>query len=214
MAFANTFITLDDVDVSSLTAGKFLRIRPSGNLEISQYDITSDTLTDIETTGAYTPSVGQTLVYTAAGKFRPQTLDVYSAGNGINKSGLTLNVTAGVDGGLVSNTSGVFIADVTDAANVAATHGNATTIPQLTVNSKGQITGVTELTVVSPQAETLTGDYAHSITGTSGQITVTGGTGNKANAVLNLVATGVTAGIYGNATAIPRITVDLSLIHI
>ena len=208
MAFANTFITLDDVDVSSLTAGKFLRIRPSGNLEISQYDITSDTLTDIETTGAYTPSVGQTLVYTAAGKFRPQTLDVYSAGNGINKSGLTLNVTAGVDGGLVSNTSGVFIADVTDAANVAATHGNATTIPQLTVNSKGQITGVTELTVVSPQAETLTGDYAHSITGTSGQITVTGGTGNKANAVLNLVATGVTAGIYGNATAIPRITVD------
>ena len=208
MAFANTFITLDDVDVSSLTAGKFLRVRPSGNLEISQYDITSDTLTDIETTGAYSPSVGQTLVYTAAGKFRPQTLDIYSVSNGLQKSGLTLNVIAGVDGGLVSNTSGVFIADVTDAANVAATHGNATTIPQLTVNSKGQITGVTDITVVSPQAETLTGDYAHSITGTSGQITVTGGTGNKANATLNLVATGVTAGIYGNATAIPRITVD------
>tara|TARA_R110001592_G_scaffold1805_14_gene10960 strand:+ start:49513 stop:51924 length:2412 start_codon:yes stop_codon:yes gene_type:complete len=208
MAFANTFITLDDVDVSSLTAGKFLRVRPTGNVEISQYDITSDTLTDIETTGAYTPSVGQTLVYTAAGKFRPQTLDVYSAGNGINKSGLTLNVTAGTGGGLVSNTSGVFIADVTDAANVAKTHGNATTIPQLTVNTKGQVTGVTEVTVVSPQAETLTGDYINSIAGTSGQITVTGGTGNKANATLNLVATGVTAGIYGNATAIPKITVD------
>ena len=94
MAFANTFITLDDVDVSSLTAGKFLRVRPSGNLEISQYDITSDTLTDIETTGAYSPSVGQTLVYTAAGKFRPQTLDIYSVSNGLQKSGLTLNVIA------------------------------------------------------------------------------------------------------------------------
>ena len=205
MAFANTFITLDDVDISSLTAGKFLRVRPEGNVEISQYDITTDTLTDIETTGAYTPSVGQTLVYTAAGKFRPQTLDVYSAGNGINKSGLTLNVTAGSGGGLVSNTSGVFISDI---ANVSGTHGNATTIPQLTVNSKGQITGVTEVTVVSPQAETLTGDYINSIAGTSGQITVSGGTGNKANATLNLVATGVTAGVYGNTTHAPRITVD------
>ena len=208
MAFANTFITLDDVDISSLSAGKFLRVRPSGNIEISQFDITTDTLTDIDTTGAYTPSVGQTLVYTAAGKFRPQTLDVYSAGNGLNKSGLTLNVTAGTGGGLVANTSGIFIADVDDATNVAATHGNATTIPSITVNSKGQITGVTEVSVVSPQAESLTGDYIHSISGTSGQIVATGGTGNKANTTLNLVATGVTAGIYGNATAIPRITVD------
>ena len=205
MAFANTFITLDDVDITSLSAGKFLRVRPEGNVEVSQYDITTDTLTDIETSGAYTPQVGQTLVYTAAGKFRPQTLDVYSAGNGINKSGLTLNVTAGSGGGLVANTSGVFISDI---ANVSGTHGNATTIPQLTVNSKGQITGVTDVTVVSPQAESLTGDYINSITGTSGQITVSGGTVNKANATLNLVATGVTAGIYGNATAIPRITVD------
>ena len=98
MSFANTFITLSDVDITNLSAGKFLRVRPSGNVEISQFDITTDTLTDIDTSGAYTPSVGQTLVYTAAGKFRPQTLDVYSAGNGINKSGLTLNVTAGVGG--------------------------------------------------------------------------------------------------------------------
>ena len=205
MAFANTFITLDDVDITSLSAGKFLRVRPEGNVEVSQYDITTDTLTDIDTTGAYTPSVGQTLVYTAAGKFRPQTLDIYSVTNGLQKDGLTLNVIAGVGGGLVSNTSGVFISDI---ANVSGTHGNATTIPQLTVNSKGQITGVTDVTVVSPQAESLTGDYINSITGTSGQITVSGGTGNKANATLNLVATGVTAGIYGNATAIPRITVD------
>jgi len=205
MAFANTFITLDDVDITSLSAGKFLRVRPEGNVEVSQYDITTDTLTDIDTTGAYTPSVGQTLVYTAAGKFRPQTLDIYSVTNGLQKDGLTLNVIAGVGGGLVSNTSGVFISDI---ANVSGTHGNATTIPQLTVNSKGQITGVTDVTVVSPQAESLTGDYIHSISGTSGQIVATGGTGNKANTTLNLVATGVTAGIYGNATAIPRITVD------
>ena len=208
MSFANTFITLNDVDISSLTAGKFLRVRPSGNVEISQYDITTDTLTDIETTGAYAPQTGQTLVYTAAGKFRPQTLDVYSAGNGINKSGLTINVTAGTDGGLVSNSSGVFIADVADAANVAGTHGNATYTPVITVGRDGRITSVTPTEITITAASSLSADYINSIAGTSGQITVTGGTGNKANAVLNLVATGVTAGVYGNTTHTPRITVD------
>ena len=64
MAFdGNTFITLTDVDITTLQAGKFLRVRPSGNLEISQYDITTDTLTDVITSGAYAPSTGQTLVY-------------------------------------------------------------------------------------------------------------------------------------------------------
>ena len=205
---ADTFITLTDVDITTLEAGKFLRVRPSGTLEISQYDITTDTLTDVKTTGAYAPSVGQTLVYGADNCWKPATLDVYSAGNGINKSGLTLNVTAGTDGGLVSNASGVFIADVTDADNVAATHGNATFVPSITVGRDGRITGVTPVEITTTAASSLTADYTNSITGTSGQITVTGGTGNKANAVLNLVATGVTAGIYGNTTHAPRITVD------
>ena len=209
MAFdGNTFITLTDVDITTLQAGKFLRVRPSGNLEISQYDITTDTLTDVKTTGAYAPSVGQTLVYGADNCWKPATLDVYSAGNGINKTGLTLNVVAGTDGGLVSNASGVFIADVTDADNVAATHGNATFVPSITVGRDGRITGVTPVEITTTAASSLTADYTNSITGTSGQITVTGGTGNKANAVLNLVATGDTAGVYGNTTHAPRITVD------
>jgi len=205
---ADTFITLTDVDITTLEAGKFLRVRPAGNLEISQYDITTDTLTDVITTGAYSPSTGQTLVYHADNTWKPATLDVYSAGNGLNKSGLTLNVAAGTDGGLVSNASGVFIADVTDADNVAATHGNATFVPSITVGRDGRITGVTPVEITTTAASSLTADYTNSITGTSGQITVTGGTGNKANAVLNLVATGVTAGIYGNTTHAPRITVD------
>ncbi|MDA9843034.1 hypothetical protein N9C44_01030 [bacterium] len=208
MAFANTFISLDDVDITTLGAGKFLRVRPSGNLEVSQYDITTDTLTDVVTSGAYTPSTGQVLVYQADNKWKPSTLDIYAAGNGLNKTSLTLNVTAGADGGLLSNADGVYIADVTDAANVAATHGNATHTPVITVNSKGQITGVTPTEITVTAASSLSADYTNSITGTSGQITVTGGTGNKANATLNLVATGVTAGVYGNATAIPQITVD------
>jgi hypothetical protein len=208
MSFANTFITLSDVDISTLQAGKFLRVRPSGNLEIAQYDITTDTLTDVITSGAYAPSVGQTLVYGADAKWKPATLDVYGAGNSIQKDGLTLNVIAGSGGGLVSNASGLFIADVTDAANVAGTHGNATFVPSITVGRDGRITGVTPTEITVTAASSLTADYINSIAGTSGQITVTGGTGNKANAVLNLVATGVTAGVYGNTTHAPRITVD------
>jgi len=208
MSFANTFISLSDVDISSLSAGKFLRVRPTGDVEISQYDITTDTLTDVITSGAYAPSTGQTLVYGADNKWKPATLDVYSAGNGINKSGLVLNVTAGSGGGLVSNASGVFIADVADAANVAGTHGNATFVPSITVGRDGRITGVTPTEITITAASSLTADYINSIAGTSGQITVTGGTGNKANSVLNLVATGVTAGVYGNTTHAPRITVD------
>ena len=208
MSFSNTFISLDDVDISTLTAGKFLRVRPSGNLEISQYDIDLNTLSDVNTEGAYAPTVGQTLTWTAANEWRPATLDVYSAGNGINKTGLTLNVTAGTDGGLVSNSSGVFIADVTDADNVAATHGNASHVPQITVGRDGRITGVTPVEISVAEAQSLNASYVGNVVGTAGQITVAGGTGINSNATLNLVATGITAATYGNTTHIPQITVD------
>ena len=69
MSFANTFITLSDVDITSLSAGKFLQVRPSGNVEISQVDIQLDTLTDTNLTGAYAPATGQTLVYGADNKW-------------------------------------------------------------------------------------------------------------------------------------------------
>ena len=205
MPFSNTIISLDDVDITTLSAGKFLRVRPEGNLEISQYDIPLNDLHDVEASGAYAPTTGQTLVYTAANTWRPATLDVYSVSNGLNKSGLTISVTAGSGGGLVANTSGVFIEDI---ANVSGSYGNATHTPVFTVNSKGQITDVTPTLITTTAASSLTADYINSITGTAGQITVTGGTGNKANSVLNLVATGVTAGVYGNTTHAPRITVD------
>ena len=103
MPFSNTIISLDDVDITTLSAGKFLRVRPEGNLEISQYDIPLNDLHYVEASGAYAPTTGQTLVYTAANTWRPATLDVYSVSNGLNKSGLTISVTAGSGGGLVAD---------------------------------------------------------------------------------------------------------------
>ena len=202
---ANTIIGLNDTPSSySLSANKFLRINSDANA-VQFWDIQLDYLEDVEASGAYAPSVGQSLVYSASGKWRPSTLDIYAAGNGMNKAGLTLNVTALAGGGLTSNSSGVFI---TDVANVSGTYGNATHVPVVTVNSKGQVTSVTPTTITASQATTITNDFVGNVVGTSGQISVTGGTGNNSNATLNLVATGVTAATYGNATTVPQITVD------
>ena len=203
---ANTLIELNDTPSDySGKALTFLRVN-ANETGISFAGAELDDLSDVQTSGAYLPSGGQALIYSsAAGQWRPGSLDVYSAGNGISKSALTLNVVAGAGGGLTSNTNGVYI---TDIANVSGTWGNSSYVPIFTVNSKGQITSVTPTLITATQATTITNSFVGNVVGTAGQISVVGGTGNNSNALLNLVATGVTAGTYGNATLVPRITVD------
>lgn len=201
---ANTFITLTDTPSTYTgSVGKYLQV--SGTNTLIFNTIGTNNLSDVETSGAYTPLTGQVLTYTSSGKWRPVTNDPYSVSNGLNKSGSTLNVVAGTGGGLTSNTSGVFI---TDIANVAGTHGNASYHPVLTVNSKGQITDISVVESSIKIADTLSGNYVQNLAGTAGQITVIGGSSSGGNATVNLVATGVTAGTYGNATHSPQITVD------
>ena len=203
---ANTFIELNDTPSDFIGQGlKFLRVNADANAVVFG-PVEINDLADVQANLAYAPQGGQALIYSsAAGKWRPGTMDVYSAGNGISKSALTLNVVAGTGGGLTSNSSGVFI---TDIANVAGTWGNASHVPRITINSKGQITGVTPTLITATQAVTITSPFVGNINGTSGQIRVTGGTGNNSNAIIDLVATGVTAATYGNTTHLPRITVD------
>lgn len=200
---ANTFIQLNDTP-SEYTGqdGKFLRVKAGGGVSFAPADL--NTLSDVEASGAYAPVGGQVLSWSAgAGEWRPLDNDPYSAGNGLSKTGATLQVIA--TGGLVSNASGVYIADI---ANVAGTHGAANTVPQITVNSKGQVTGVTDVPLVADSAQTITGDYVANIQGTTGQIRLVGSSGNAANVTIDLTATGVTAATYGNATHFPQITVD------
>ena len=202
---ANTFIQLNDTPSSyELAANKFAKVNNAGD-GIQFWNVQLNDIEEIVAQGAYTPDVGETLIYHSDNKWKPGSMDVYSAGNGINKSGLSLNVLAGMGGGLTSNATGVYISDI---ANVSGTYGAANTIPTFTVNDKGQITAISEVALVADQAKTITDDFIGSLTGTSGQITVTGGTGNNADATVNLVATGVTAATYGNATTVPQITVD------
>lgn len=203
---ANTFIDLNDTPSDYSGQGlKYVRVGGTEDQLIFVNPVLTD-LGDVQADGAYLPQSGQGLIYSAAaGKWRPGTLDVYSAGDGINKTSLTLNVVAGVGGGLTANSNGVFI---TPISNVSGTWGNAISIPVITVNNKGQITSVTTTSANVQSAAQLSADYVGNVLGTTGQITVTGGTGNKSNATIGLVATGVTASTYGNATHTPRITVD------
>lgn len=200
---ANTFIQLNDVPSDYIgRAGDFVRVKgDQTGLAFTTAQI--DSLSDVRASGAYTPAPGQTLGYTAAGKWQPVDIDPYSAGNGLSKVSDTLNVVA--TGGLVANASGVYIADI---ANVAGTYGAANTVPTFTVNSKGQITDVEQVSLVADQAQTITDNFVANIQGMPGTIRVTGGEGNASNPTIELVATGVTAATYGNATHAPQITVD------
>ena len=201
---ANTFIQLNDTPSDYLgQKGKFLRVK-ADETGISFAPADLNTLIDVDSTGAYAPAGGQILTYSAgAGKWRPVDNDPYSAGNGLSKTQSTLQVIA--TGGLVANSSGVYIADITGVEGI---HGEANSVPVITVNSKGQVTHVEQVAVVADDAKTLTTDYVKNLNGTIGAVRVTNGTGVGANTTIDLVATGVSAGTYGNATHSPVITVD------
>ena len=201
---ANTFIQLSDTPSDYSGKGlTFVRVKSDGSgLSFANADL--NTLSDVNSSGGYTPQGGQILQYSsAAQEWRPGTNDPYSAGNGLSKTSGTLQVVA--TGGLVANASGVYIADV---ANVSGIHGSANTVPCFTVNSKGQITDVESIALVADSAQTITDDFVSNIQGMPGTIRVTGGEGNASNPTIELVATGVTAATYGNATHFPQITVD------
>ena len=201
---ANTFITLNDTPSSYTGQGaKYLQVDGNeGNVIFNEI-----ALSNLADTNLPAPGGGQVLRYSAgSGKWKAETYNPYSAGNGINLggTGYVINAVAGSGGGLTANSSGIFITDVA----TAGVYGNATHIPTITINEKGQVTTVSlnEATVL--EAQGLNADYVGNVIGTAGQITVSGGTGKNSNASLNLVATGVTSGVYGNTTHIPQITVD------
>ena len=181
---------------------KFVRVN-AGETALSIGGVELNDLSDINATGGYAPTDTQILQYSAAaGEWRPVANDPYSAGNGLSKSAGTFNVVGGT--GIEANVSGVHLTDV----GTAGTYGNASYVPVITTNSKGQVTSVTPTEITIAAATSLTADYVETVAGTSGQISVVGGTGNKSTATINLVATGVSSGTYGNSTTIPQITVD------
>ena len=125
---------------------------------------------------------------------------------------------AGLSGGGDSGAVTLSIADQPDANNDgfdAGQFGSASAIPQITVNQKGIITGITTQNVATTL--TLSGDNNPvpevSVSLLNDILNFAGSTGITTNASDNEISisldnTTVTAGSYGSATAIPTFTVD------
>ena len=87
-------------------------------------------------------------------------------------------------------------ARLADSGVTASTYGDANNIPQITVDAKGRLTGVSNTAVNIPSGSlTFTGD-----------VTGTGTTGSSTT--LTLANSGVTAATYGSSTAIPSLVID------
>ena len=103
---ANTFIELNDTP-SEYNTNETQFVITAGD-QVDFVTLSTNELVDVNTFGAYKPVNGQVLQYFGgANEWRPGLNDPYSAGNGLNKSGQTLNVAVAQDGGLLSTASGI-----------------------------------------------------------------------------------------------------------
>lgn len=81
----------------------------------------------------------------------------------------------------------------------AGTYGDSTHVPQLTVNTQGIVTGVTNIAIAA-------GSGITTLASPTGTITVTNPTGPTAD--VDLPTTGVGAGTYGDSSHVSQVTVD------
>jgi hypothetical protein len=94
----------------------------------------------------------------------------------------------------------------------AGSYGTATSVPQLTVDSKGRITGAVNVPISTPGTGTVTsvGVTSSTLAITNSPITGSGNIGIELSSITTaqLPASGVTAGTYGSTAQIPVLGVD------
>jgi microcystin-dependent protein len=185
----NYVTTLDFVNsTGNVTAANLVT---AGNVHAAK-GLFTDVITSTVATGTAPFSVASTTQVTNLYASRAAVADTTT--NGLTTSSAFANV-AGADV-IISGNNSALSSNLRTVNTTVGTFGNTFTVPQLTVDSKGRITAVSNVAITFP-AQTLLANTteitANTVSGTPG---------------LNLTATGVAAGTYGGAINIPQITVD------
>jgi hypothetical protein len=109
----------------------------------------------------------------------------------------------GLTGGPITTTGTISLANTAVAPGV---YGDASNVPQVTINAQGQATNVTNVAISISVANVSNAvpDTREVTAGTG----LTGGGNLSANVTLSLANTNVAAGIYGDSGNVAQITVD------
>lgn len=116
--------------------------------------------------------------------------------NGAGSITIASNAVTSVGGAAPISSSGgaAPVISLGNSGVAAGVYGDSLNVPQVTVDAHGLVTNVTDVGIAFPVA---------SVTG-SAPVSVTPG----ANPVVSLDNSGVAAGVYGDATNVPAVTVD------
>ncbi len=190
-------VTSGGTGLTSIAANRILYTSGSNTLaatELSAY-IRASLLPAADASAAITALTLNSLTGALSGSILNPSL----AANAVTTTSVSANAitTAKIADGAVTS------AKLALSGATAGTYGGASSIPQITVNGQGQITTISNV-ASSGILSSASLDSGSHLTGTYGVPLIKDGVVTDAK----MTASGVSAGIYGDATTIPQITVN------
>lgn len=188
--------TISNLSATNLTAGDYSSKITSGTYAIN---ITGSVTSAINFTGTLVGDVTGTQGSTSVSKINGVSLGTTTAtsGNLLIGSG-TQWTTQALSGDATINSSGVLSLKNT---GTAGTYGTATSIPVLTTDTQGRITGVTSTTIAGLSATNLiAGDYSSKITSGTYTINISGNAATATSATSATTATNFSGSLLGDVS--------------